>query len=221
MSNTYTLNTNDIKNVDDVLISEKNRLDEKKALIDKTEFSENRIHELNESYRKRYVYYNYIAVVVVIALLIYFTLVILQYFLPIIPSLIVDLAAILIFAFIIIFVIYNLIVIKSRDNLNFDKINNENANIISKAELEKQRKSNIESGNLSEAAKIDLSLTCVGEKCCSNGTKWDSGNSRCISGNVVSGFSTIYDSFMENDIIVNGSVVTPFKPSEFDNYAKI
>ena len=219
---TYTL-TN-VADVDNVLINEKNRLKTKKELIDKAEFSQNRIQELNESYRKRYIYYNYIAVVVVIALLIYFTIVIIQYFVPIIPTLLVDLVSIFVFAFIIIFVVYNLIIIYSRDRLNFDKINMENANIISKEELNKQREKDIASGNLSAVAGIDIGNNCIGAACCSTGTQWDAGNLVCMPGNVISGFTTIYDSFsgFENsDIIVNGSVVTPFKPSEFDNYAKI
>jgi hypothetical protein len=219
---TYTL-TN-VSDVDNVLINEKNRLNAKKELIDKAEFSQNRVQDLNESYRKRYIYYNYIAVVVVIVLLIYLGLVILQYFFPIIPTLLVDLVTIFVFAFIIIFVVYHLIIVYSRDRLNFDKINMENSNIISKEELNKQREKDIASGNLSAVAGIDIGNNCIGAACCSTGTQWDAGNLVCMSGNVISGFTTINDSFsgFENsDIIINGSLVTPFKPSEFDNYAKI
>jgi uncharacterized membrane protein (DUF485 family) len=220
MSNTYTI---DVKKVDDVLIAEKNRLDKKKELIDKAEFSQNRQQELNESYRKRYMYYNYIGVVVVIMLLIYLVLVTLQYLFPIIPSVIVDIASILIFAFIIIFVGYNLVTIYSRDKLNFDKINNDNANIISPSELAKQRKTSIASGDLSTAASIDIGSKCIGEACCSIGTRWDSGNSVCTTGNVISAFTSISESFSmidQNAIVINGTV-RPFEPSEFDNYAKI
>jgi hypothetical protein len=226
MTNTSTPTTyvlTNVSDVDNVLINENKRLNAKKELIDKAEFSQNRVQDLNESYRKRYIYYNYIAVVVVIVLLIYLGLVILQYFFPIIPTLLVDLVTIFVFAFIIIFVFYHLIIIYSRDRLNFDKINMENANIISKEELNKQRQKDIASGNLSAVAGIDIGNNCIGAACCSNGTQWDAGNLVCM-GNGISGFTTINDSFsgFENsDIIINGSIVTPFKPSEFDNYAKI
>lgn len=223
MSDTYTIKNIDVKTVDDVLIAEKNRLAKKKELIDKAEFSQNRQQEFNESYRKKYIYYNYIAVVVVITLLIYLALVTLQYIFPIIPSTIVDIATILTFAFIIIFVFYNLLAIYSRDKLNFDKISADNANIISPSELAKQRQSSIASGDLSTAASIDIGLKCIGEACCSVGTRWNSGNSVCVPGNVISAFTSISESFSminENAVVVNGKV-KPFEPSEFDNYAKI
>jgi hypothetical protein len=223
MADTYTFNKNDVQKVDGVLIAEKDRLDKKKELIDKAEFSQNRHQELNESYRKRYMYYNYIGVVVVITLLVYLALVMIQYFIPIIPSVFIDIATIFIFAFIIIFVVYNLIIIYSRDKLNFDKINNDNANIISASELEKQRQKDILSGNLSGVATAAIGASCVGAACCSTGTRWDSGNLVCMPGNVISAFTSISESFSMinyNDIVINGRV-KPFEPSEFDNYAKI
>jgi hypothetical protein len=216
MTNTYTI---DVQKVDNVLIAEKDRLDKKKELIDKAEFSQNRQQELNESYRKRYMYYNYIGVVVVITLLVYLALVMLKYFIPIIPDAIIDIATTFIFAFIIIFVVYNLIKIYSRDKLNFDKINNNNANIISASELEKQRQKDILSGNLTGIAVP----TCSGAACCSTGTEWNPGNLVCVPGNVIARFTTISESFSminDNDIVINGTV-KPFEPSEFDNYAKI
>jgi hypothetical protein len=222
MSTTYTIGNSDIQKVDDVLVEEKKRLDQKKELIDKAEFSQNRVQELNESYRKRYVYYNYIVTVVVFALLIYFTLVMLQYFIPIIPSVIVDLAAIVLFAFIIIFVVYNLGIVYSRDKLNFDKIDMNHASIISKEELEKKRRSDVSAGNLSDVAGIDIGKSCIGAACCSAGTMWDAGNLVCKP-NVVSSFATITESFSilnGEDLVING-VVKPFEPSEYDNYAKI
>ena len=217
MGDTYIIKNTDLQKVDGAFIAEKDRLDKKKELIDKAEFSQNRQQELNESYRKRYMYYNYIGVVVVITLLVYLALVMLKYFIPIIPDAIIDIATMFIFAFIIIFVVYNLIKIYSRDKLNFDKINNNNANIISASELEKQRQKDIASGNLSGIAVP----TWSGAACCSTGTRWDSGNLVCMPGNVISAFTSISESFsMIDDIVVNGKV-KPFEPSEFDNYAKI
>jgi hypothetical protein len=219
MPDTYTITSDNVDIVNQVIDNEKDRLEKKKDLIDKAEFSQNRQQELNESYRKRYVYYNYIGVVVVITLLVYLALVMIQYFIPIIPSAIIDIATMFIFAFIIIFVIYNLIIIYSRDKLNFDKINNDNANIISASELEKQRQKDISSGNL-----IGVALpTCSGSACCSTGTRWDPGNLVCMQGNVISAFTSISESFsmiQGNDMFINGRV-KPFEPSEFDNYAKI
>jgi len=219
MSDTYTIKNIDVKTLDDALIKEKKRLDKKKELIDKAEFSQNRQQEFNESYRKKYIYYNYIAVVVVITLSLYLALVTLQYLFPVIPNAIIDIATMLTFAIIIIFVFYNLLAIYSRDKLNFDKINTDNANIISPSELEKQRQRDISSGNLSGIA----APSCIGAACCSVGTRWDSGNLVCTTGNVISAFTSISESFSminENAVVVNGKV-KPFEPSEFDNYAKI
>ena len=218
----YIIKNTDLQKVDGAFIAEKNRLDQKKQLIDKAEFSQNRQQELNDSYRKRYMYYNYIGVVVVITLLVYLALVMLKYFIPIIPDAIIDIATMFIFAFIIIFVVYNLIKIYSRDKLNFDKINNDNANIISASELEKQRQRDISSGNLSGIAGAAIGASCIGAACCSTGTYWDSGNLVCMPGNVISTFTSISESFSScNDCLTVNGIVKPFEPSEFDNYAKI
>jgi hypothetical protein len=215
-----SISNTDIKNVDDALKLEKERLDAKKKLIDNAIFSQNRQQDLNESYRKRYVYYNYIATVIVIALLIYLTLVVIQYFFPIIPNVIIDLATMLLFAFIIIFIIYNLGIIYSRDKMDFDKINTQSLNIISASELAKQRMKDVNSGNLSGISNADMANTCVGEACCSNGTRWDLGNLKCVTG-TISSFATISESFGCNDCLIVNGMVKPFEPSEFDNYAKI
>lgn len=234
---TYTILTSSVTNLDDALVAEKTRLEEKDKLITNAETTQNRIQTLNESYRKRYVYYNYIAVVVVIAFLAYFVIVILQYYLPIIPGLIVDLSGIGLFAFVIIFVGYNLLIIYSRDRIDFDKIDMNNANVISKAELDKSRKSNLESGNLSEAANIDIGKNCIGAACCPFGKYYDTVNNRCLNTDPNSSdlnnpanagryvlnqteqqpFANISEPFSE----INNGKVKPFEPSEFDNYAKI
>jgi hypothetical protein len=225
----YTIETDSVNKLDKALDAEKTRLEEKDKLITNAETTQNRIQTLNESYRKRYVYYNYIAVVVVIAFLAYFVIVILQYYLPIIPSLIVDLSSIGLFAFVIIFVGYNLLIIYSRDRIDFDKMNMDNANVISKAELDKSRKSNLESGNLSEAANIDIGKNCIGAACCPSGTYYDTVDNKCMAHSftlpnqnagryiLVQTFANISEPFSE----INNGKVTPFEPSEFDNYAKI
>jgi hypothetical protein len=211
----------DVQKVDDALKLEKERLDSKKKLIDNATFSQNRQQDLNESYRKRYVYYNYIATVIVIALLIYLTLVVIHYFFPIIPNVIIDLATILLFAFIIIFIIYNLGTIYSRDKMDFDKINTQSLNIISASELAKQRMKDVNSGNLSGISNADMGNTCVGAACCSlNGTHWDLNSGKCVTGNVAS-FANISESFGCNNCLIVNGMVKPFEPSEFDNYAKI
>ena len=220
MSSTLDVDIVDIGKVDNALKLEKNRLDSKKELIDKATFSQNRQQDLNESYRKRYVYYNYIATVIVIALLIYLTLVVIKYLFPIIPDVIIDIATILLFAFIIIFIIYNLDTIYSRDKMDFDKINTQRLNIISESELAKQRMNDVNSGNLSGIANADMANTCVGEACCSNGTRWDLGNLKCVTG-TISSFANISESFGCNDCLIVNGMVKPFEPSEFDNYAKI
>ena len=231
--NDYTIRAGSVDVLDQKLRAEKERLEEKEKLIKNAETTQDRIQTLNESYRKRYVYYNYIAVVVVIAFLAYFAIVILQYYLPIIPKLIVDLSSIALFAFIIIFVGYNLSVIYSRDRTDFDKINPAGGNIISKSELDKKRKSNAESGNLSEVASIDIGKNCIGAACCPVNKYYDTIDKRCLNDDPspsdlsaptnagryirVETFDIMTDSFSE----INNGKVKPFEPSEFDNYAKI
>jgi len=225
----YNISNNSVTSLDNALKDEKTRLENKDKLITNAETTQNRIQTLNESYRKRYVYYNYIAVVVVIAFLAYFVIVILQYYFPIIPSLIVDLSSIGLFAFVIIFVGYNLLIIYSRDRIDFDKMNMDNTNVISKAELDKMRKKSLESGNLSEAANVDIGKNCIGAACCPSGTYYDTVDNKCMVHSfnlpnqnagryiLVQTFANISEPFSE----INNGKVKPFEPSEFDNYAKI
>jgi hypothetical protein len=229
----YNISNNSVTSLDNALKDEKTRLENKDKLITNAETTQNRIQTLNESYRKRYVYYNYIAVVVVIAFLAYFVIVILQYYFPIIPSLIVDLSSIGLFAFVIIFVGYNLLIIYSRDRIDFDKMNMDNTNVISKAELDKMRKKSLESGNLSEAANVDIGKNCIGAACCPRYKYYDTVDKRCLDPDPtpiqlsapenagryikVETFANISEPFSE----INNGKVKPFEPSEFDNYAKI
>jgi len=101
MSYSYTLtsNTTDpIGSIDTVLINERSRLIAKKDQIDKATYNQSRLQGFNESFRKRYAFYNSIMVYIVIILLIYLGIVLLKKYVPIIPESLLDIITVILFA---------------------------------------------------------------------------------------------------------------------------
>jgi hypothetical protein len=225
--NVYSLQyneTNPIDQIDKVLTDEEKRLIEKKQQIDKALFNQERIQTFNDSYSKKYAYYNNILIYILFILFIYLAIVLVKRFFPIIPSFILDIITILLFAFAIIYVSMKLSDINSRDKIYFDKLNYENGSILSKEELNKISKQSAESGDLSGYFNANIQNKCIGQACCSTGTTWCESANRCVTGNCCTtgnceGFSNMDFSF----IVSNGSneSVKSYEPSEFDKYHKI
>jgi len=196
-----------------IIKNEKNRLDKKQKNVDDAVFSQRRILEFNESYRKRMVQYTKMVIVVIIALALIFGILILKNRFPMIPPGAFDLMMIIII-FISLIVLYLFYVnISARDNTDFDKLALNNPKILTADEIAKQKEEAVSSGNLFGTMSI-----CVGGQCCnsSNGTVWDSGNSVCKANTLVQGFATLLDS----SIVVNGTA-KPYEPSEKNLYTKM
>ena len=124
--NVYSLQYNEtdpIEQIDKVLTDEEKRLIEKKQQIDKALFNQERIQTFNDSYSKKYAYYNNILIYIIFILFIYLAIVLVKRFFPIIPSFILDIITIFLFAFAIIYVAMKLSDINSRDKIYFDKLN--------------------------------------------------------------------------------------------------
>ena len=217
-SYTLTNRIDPITTIDNVLINERARLEAKKDQIDKASYNQSRLQGFNESFRKRYAFYNSIMVYIVIILLIYLGIVLLKNFVPIIPESLLDIITVILFAVAIIYTGIQVNELYSRDNMNFDKINYSGGNMISPEELAKKRQQAADSGDLSAYSAAENVNKCIGPACCANGTTWSESLNQCTYGNV-SGFTNINESFTSS-ILVNG-VVSPYSPSEFDNYGKI
>ena len=126
MSFSYNLTsttTDPITTIDTVLIAERERLIAKKDQIDKAAYNQTRLQGFNESFRKRYAFYNSILVYIVIILLIYLGIVLLKRYVPIIPESLLDIITVILFTVAIIYTVMQLNELYSRDNMNLDKIN--------------------------------------------------------------------------------------------------
>ena len=205
-----------ITKIDTVLINESSRLLAKKDQIDKATYNQTRLQGFNESFRKRYAFYNSIMVYIVIILLIYLGIVLLKRYVPIIPESLLDIITVILFAVAIIYTVMKLNELYSRDNMNFDKINYSGGNMISPEELAKKKQQAADSGDLSAYSAAANANKCIGQACCATGTTWSESLNQC--GNI-SGFTNINEPFTSS-ILVNGSV-SPYCPSEFDSYGKI
>ena len=157
-----------------------------------------------------------------IILLIYLGIVLLKRYVPIIPESLLDIITIILFAVAIIYTGMQLNELYSRDNMNFDKINYSGGNMISPEELAKKQQQAADSGDLSAYSAAANANKCIGQACCATGTTWcDLANKCLVTGNtcISDAFTNITESFTSS-ILVNGSV-SPYSPSEFDNYGKI
>ena len=217
-SYTLTNTTDPITTIDKVLIDERSRLLAKKDQIDKAAYNQSRLQGFNESFRKRYAFYNSIMIYIVIILLIYLGIVLLKRYVPIIPESLLDIITVILFAVAIIYTGMQVNELYSRDNMNFDKINYSGGNMISPEELAKKKQQAADSGDLSAYSAAANANKCIGQACCATGTTWSESLNQCTYENV-SSFTNITESFTSS-ILVNESV-SPYCPSEFDNYGKI
>lgn len=214
----YTISSSDVDTIDNALIAERNRLEAKKEQVDKAQFNQDRLIAFNESFRKRYAFYNTIVIYIVIVLLIYLGIVLLKKYVPIIPADILDVITIIICVIAIIHVGTEINELYGRDKMDFDKIDTNSNNVLSKQEIEKKLSSSVKSGDLSGYMAAKNANRCVGPACCADGTTWCEVSNRCILANSsCEGFESFVN---QSDILVNG-YISPYTPNEFENYSKI
>jgi uncharacterized membrane protein (DUF485 family) len=145
--------------------------------VDVTISSKNRVLALNESYSKKMSSYTRLILAIVFALAIAVLLNILKSKFAIIPGAVVTVSYILLFSASLIYAMFVVSDVYSRDNTDFDKldldppsgvINNIQNKVIS------QRKS--------ERSDFDLLPGfCIGQNCCTTGMAWDDENSKCVT----------------------------------------
>lgn len=168
-------NQTDVKEIVD---TELNRLQQKKTNVDTALEGQKRMVQLNESYRQRYLYYTRVVVIIVIFLIIYIIINVASKYLTTIPETLFDVIY-FILGVLLVFILYFLYLnYSNRDNMDFNKLKYGPPNIPPSAnQIQEQQKNALRSGDLLGSINI---TGCVGDKCCSEGTKWDSGKSLCI-----------------------------------------
>jgi hypothetical protein len=168
-------NQTDVKEIVDTELS---RLQQKKANVDTALEGQKRMIDLNESYRQKYSYYTRVLVIVVVFLVLYIIISIISRYLPDIPEALFDVIYFMLGVLFVFIMYFFYLDYSNRDNMDFNKLNYGPPNIPASANQIKEQQSNaLKMGNLLGSINV---TGCIADKCCSDGTKWDSGNSVCI-----------------------------------------
>jgi hypothetical protein len=162
--------------VNNILATEAERLDTKKSNIDAAISGQQRLIQLNDTYRKRYSAYIRLILTVVLALIIIIALIFVNKVFPFIPEIVYTLLYIIILSGSAIYCWIIISDINKRDKFDYDK--HTRPAPASAEELKKNAEKAAKAGDL--LASIDSTLGCRSEGCCSAGTKWDSKLNKCI-----------------------------------------
>jgi hypothetical protein len=221
--------------VQGIVNTETQRLQSKQASITQAKISQERLIELNQSYSKRYGQYIYMLQVIVVALLLLFIIALVKKFIPVLPDGLTDTLTILIIGAAICYCIYIYNGILGRDNMDFDKISSNSANLLTQAQIAKQLAANQKSGNLLGSVNLG---NCSGESCCGEGSKWDVTTQMCIpdcsgglpnwnsSTKTCESFTTLSSAYglgiMNSSLekLSQDKATKPYDVSEFDSYGK-
>lgn len=159
--------------IKEIIEKEYERISVAKDEIDNVHFGKMRSIQLNDSYRKRNMEYMRIVIAIIIALVIY---VILAIF---VPEPIYSISTIILFSVLFIYCAKTVWEIYKRENINYDRLdlmppsdalsqNRTNAILSAKATAE------------ADSSAKSASTVCVGESCCSTGSRWDASMNKCI-----------------------------------------
>jgi hypothetical protein len=175
---------NDIENNQTKMITivdnETNRLTKKEQNINDLVASKERAIQLNMNYIQRKEQYRKMMIYLIIGLSVILAVVILKMFLPI-PSAVVTLCVIVVFAVVAIYSFQIYVQINNRDDMDFDKIKMKPPSVLSSTQIQNQlaENSKISSANgVNILSSMDLGL-CIGSACCSNNTVWDVNGQVC------------------------------------------
>lgn len=205
---------------DQIVSNELNRITKKKHDIDDEYNTQKRLLGFNNSFNDRYSYYISMLYVTIGALVIFIILTVIGNIFPI-PSIIIDILAIILICIVGGMLLNDYYIINSRSNMNFSELNlpsqaNASKDIIDSS-LGKDKYNLV--GNPDTA-------TCIGDKCCDIGTTWSVTQGKCIptsaatAGNVVSSV-TGTSAFNTMSSSINESFSTmPNSAFEFSNYSK-
>jgi hypothetical protein len=202
--------------MNDIVSTELTRLNEKKQSIDNALSTRERVSQLNDSYRQRYMQYTKMIAVFILALVCFILINLLGKFLPIIPSIVIDISNVVILCATCI-ILYNIYAnIQSRNKLYFDRLNLDPPTIITPDQAAQNKKSAGLSGNLLGSVNLG---GCIGKDCCSAGTYWDLSSSTCLPGTDPSAnsFTTLTYAYPKQTIFSPAAN----SPNEFSEYTII
>lgn len=165
----------------DIVNAEKLRLEQKKQLIDSADLQQKHVMLLNDTYRKKYMEYTKIVIVVVIGVFFHVLIRMLSDYLqiPEVVYIVFHIVNILLCSIAITTIYAN---IQSRSNINFDKI---------EIPPPKTGPAAASSSSSSNKPRDLFGSFCLGEECCdtNNGVVWDDTLQMCVSQKVAKAFA--------------------------------
>jgi len=211
---------------------EKDRLDRKKHSVTDALDGQNRLITLNESHRLRNNDYISMISTSVICLFLLVTCSAVGRLLPVIPPIVIDILYILIISITIYILYASYLAIQSRDKLYYNELNLAGPKILTADEIKKQNELAAAAAAAAPAANLLSTIAnagCVNALCCKGESVWDSVNSVCTTGNLITGsvrtgFTTLDLAYLNGELLLNPErkmVVSPNTPHEFDRYSKI
>jgi len=164
--------------VSKIVTTEKDRLLEKKQIIDNALVGKQRAISLNDSFQQKQSAYNNIKIVWIFALALIVLFSILQTKLDYIPSIVFSLGIITILVGVVLYSLNSYIEIRRREKVNYNSLDLPDPTARSKQELDEANKNSTDKDK-DLLAGINL-FGCVGQKCCSSGTIWDNDSLKCV-----------------------------------------
>ena len=185
--------------INTIVENEKARLTEKKDSIDNAYSSQQRAIYMNDNTQKRYNAYSRILFIVVIILFIIFALLMIQSYLPFIPSVVFNVIIIGLASFMIIYCLGIYFDIQRHEKIDYDRLSNKP--II--AELGDT------SNNFDDSITFDTSFGfCANTSCCAPGTYFNTVIHKCSPGNPP-GYKQGFQNIADN---------SPYEYSEYSKY---
>jgi hypothetical protein len=190
----------------EIITKENQRLTQKKVGIDNAYNTQKRLIELNESYRLKNAEYINILIVIIATIIIYLALLLISRNIPFIPIILINILMGILFAVSIILIITLVLKINARDSMNFQK------RIFVQPYKQEGNVFGSVSGNITGPG---LFQSCIGDRCCGNGTIWNAKNGSCSAGSAFTLMNENGNNFSKTTSVI------PYVPYEFNSYAKI
>jgi hypothetical protein len=166
------------KQVNNIMQSEINRLNEKKIQLDNAQKGQTRVLMMNESYRKRQSEYIKLIIAVVIVFSFVIVMRYVRAYFNVLPDSVYTLIHILLFSGVILYSFVTYINVNSREKINFDRLSLPAPDIKTSDEANELNNIALKKGNLLGVSNSNL---CKGSACCSDGiTQWDETTEKCI-----------------------------------------
>ena len=194
---------------------ELNRLQEKQQNAESITQSQERLAELNDSYRKRYAKYVQILMVLILAYAIYLAMILMQKMFPVIPQMVVDIITIVLI-FLVAFYLFNAgWELYTRSILNYDEL-----------DLPQYDSSGVDVSKFAKDGQVFdfqgnvnfLGNTCVGQACCPVDTHtYDSGLNKCVLKVTAASSPEKQSQSAGNPPPPPGNLQLPFTTLEYEN----